>query len=423
MANRIAMTLLAPYLENPIALYLEYLDSNGQPWCFVQNAEGIWQPSVQNRLPPGGMLQGLQAAGPSSGPYFFGINNNGLLLYAPAELGSFFETVALNYSDNANYSVRDFAVDYPQPSGPMLGAFINPYGDLWALPLGQMPNAVTPVLLGTAFGGQYLGSPGTNYVAVGHVALGDTANMEGKSIGVIFAINDGSFGTAKVQGWTTTDQGMTFTPVNLGPVPANTYFCSVRLVNGNPDGTLQAILLTAPTPETEPEAGLLPYRVTLFWDSSGTASSWTFDAPAAFYDNPTVAMTAAAKGNVGNLQVIGIGPSGVPIPVPLPPNVAYPYWAYIAPVVESYPNLFWQDTGGNWNSYNNPDSYGPGYGPPWSTSLPTTQKRVCDVAISMGPQNYLQVGYIGFDGNVYINWQDNGGTWHWYPGLNGTGLP
>jgi hypothetical protein len=261
-------------------------------------------------------------------------------------------------------------------------------------------------------------------VAVGHVALGDTANMEGNSIGVIFAINDGSFGTAKVQGWTTTDQGMTFTPVNLGPAPANTYFCSVRLVNGNRDGTLQAILLTAPTtPQTGPKIGLPPYKPTLFWDTSGTGSAWSFyPQPAALDDANAVVMTAAAIDNGGNLQVIGIGASGVPIPVPLPPNVAYPYaypyWPTIAPVVDSYPYGFWQDTGGNWNLYSNGDSVGP----PWSTRLPA-QNHVCDLAVAMGPQGYLQVGYIGFDGNVYINWMEPEGNWNWYPGLKGDGLP
>jgi hypothetical protein len=88
---------------------------------------------------------------------------------------------------------------------------------------------------------------------------------------------------------------------------------------------------------------------------------------------------AAANGNGGNLQVVGISTSN------------------------GLPYLIWQDaSNGNWMgcyqlTYN---------GPP-----------VVDLAMGTGgpgSQGFLQVGYIGNNGNIYLSYQDLEGAWYSY---------
>jgi hypothetical protein len=158
-------------------------------------------------------------------------------------------------------------------------------------------------------------------------------------------------------------------------VPAGFYYKVAALVSGNPFGALQAFLLD--------QSGN-PYLV---WDTSGTGSNWVpFDSgrlPAEL--NPQslqFSMMAGAKGSDGNLQVVGI-------------SAGLPY-------------LIWQDTaGGNWHHYENPQGQG--------MQLPDSNpmNSLLDLAMGIGNQGFLQVGYIGQDGNIYLNWQDQNSGWHW----------
>jgi hypothetical protein len=129
------------------------------------------------------------------------------------------------------------------------------------------------------------------------------------------------------------------------------------------------------------------------------------DVPGYVNNPPSFNTVAAGVGNAGNLQVVGLGPSV--------------YYGSSAPF------LIWQDTGGNWSLYPfdpNSDSY---------LSLVNGFQELDDVvptdlAIGTGwcsEGAALQVAYLGSDSNVYITWQDTFGGWHWYPGLNGNGLP
>ncbi len=95
---------------------------------------------------------------------------------------------------------------------------------------------------------------------------------------------------------------------------------------------------------------------------------------------------AAANGNAGNLQVVGIGAN------------------------DGLPYLIWQDNQtGTWTAYNDPNGSG--------MKLPYGGPQVVDLAMGTagpGSQGFLQVGYIGSNGKIYVNYQDLHGNWDWY---------
>jgi hypothetical protein len=146
----------------------------------------------------------------------------------------------------------------------------------------------------------------------------------------------------------------------------------------------------------------------LCWDSSGNGSAWADYGPllpANTINPPTWITAAAGIGNAGNLQVVGIGPT------------VYPQFL---------PWLIWQDTAGAWSPFPFDPNTGEytdlasGFGYLGNAPYPV------DLAIGTGWSGNapaLQVGYLGTDGNIYITWQDSAGTWHWYAGQQGNGLP
>jgi hypothetical protein len=130
----------------------------------------------------------------------------------------------------------------------------------------------------------------------------------------------------------------------------------------------------------------------LFWDDSGNGSNWV-PYPLNNGQLPTPAgvnfsKLAAKIGGDGNLQVVLLGLVGTT-------GAALPY-------------LVWQWQGnGSWSPYSNPGGQG--------AQLPVAPGvLVTDLAIGIGGQNFLQVGYIGVDQKIYVNWQDDQGNWAWY---------
>jgi len=139
-------------------------------------------------------------------------------------------------------------------------------------------------------------------------------------------------------------------------------------VGGN--ATLQALVL---------DQNGVPY---LAWDASGNGTNFvTYAENSGMLPNQNnigFSALAAASGNQGNLQVVGIGKT------------------------DGLPYLFWQDAAsGSWSGC---------YQLPIDTSAP----GLSDLCTGMGSQQYLQVGYLGTDGKVYVNWQDTNGNWGWY---------
>jgi len=205
--------------------------------------------------------------------------------------------------------------------------------------------------------------------------------------------------------WTSSD-GVNWSIGNLSqvltayqPGLANYMPTSMLLTLGNPNSTFQAIVLNSGTP-------MLCY--------SGDGSHWAYygnlppNNPAQgtqYISNPpNINTLASGFGNSNNLQVVGLGS-----------DLYYP---------ANSPFLIWQDTMGNWyffpydpsndrylslvNGFNEPALF------PTDVAMGTGW---CD----QGPA--LQVAYLGNDNNVYVTWQDPFGGWHWYPGLQGAGLP
>ncbi len=92
----------------------------------------------------------------------------------------------------------------------------------------------------------------------------------------------------------------------------------------------------------------------------------------------------------------------------LPPLEADGNFQVVA-VSGGLPYLIWQDAGGHWGNYVSPA--GLGMQLPMSTPAAAPLQ---DLAMGIGDQGFLQVGYIGADGNIYVNFQDLHGNWGWF---------
>ena len=191
----------------------------------------------------------------------------------------------------------------------------------------------------------------------------------------------------------------TITWTQIAAVPPLSLYSNptaVVLVVGYPSPTLQAILLFA----TE-----IPYLV---WYSSSPGQffgvpllpSWVtygFLPNNANYSTTAWSTAAAGVGWANNLQVVGLQ------------------------IESTQPLLISQDTTGTWYPLSASQPNNP---PNQPTQLPgLLEPQFTDLAIGMGPQGFLQVAYLAQDGSVFINFQDTYGSWGWYAGLTGTGLP
>jgi hypothetical protein len=165
----------------------------------------------------------------------------------------------------------------------------------------------------------------------------------------------------------------------------STEFVQTVLTLGNPGATpLQMISL---------DFNGIP---NLWYDASGNGTDFIIydSGPLPNVDNLTFSTLAARKGADGNLQVVLLSV------VNEATSGALPY-------------LIWQAReDGSWHDYDNPS--GQGYQLPIAVNV-----NVVDLAVGMGNQAFLQVGYIGSDSNIYVNWQDSAGTWGFFGPLPG----
>jgi len=207
------------------------------------------------------------------------------------------------------------------------------------------------------------------------VSLGSIVNWSSIAVAdtpaVLFAIVGGGSGGAAQFAWGG-GGGYSWELGTTSPVNTNLLKVAALAASG---GTLQAIVL---------DQNGFPY---LFWDASGRGSDFVPYENGGQLPNPDglqFSEMAGCVGADGNFQLVGI--SG------------------------GLPYLIWQDAAnGGWGVYMNPNGQG--------MQLPMNSPSAVplqDLVMGFGNQGFLQVGYIGNDGNVYVNWQDKNGNWGWY---------
>jgi hypothetical protein len=353
MTHQIAMS--ACNTNSSTYLYLAFLTTEGDAWAFMQTSDGIWHPALR-------IGQTFRLTSIMGLPNLLLGLGNGQLYYSGFYDGvwsSFAPLPALQgvaFTDfSATGLVRVGLLVVAVAAG---GGFYAQYGSVDGGSLENMSQpAAIPWFGSNVYCPSTVGIPSPQGYGIS-VVLGVGATGSGNPLYCATGIYNGN--------------NINWEPANV-PQQLVGSPSSVLVTPGNPYGTLQAILLSGGLPN-------------LVWDSSGTGSNWVgyglLPSPAVL--PPSVFSTVAAGlGNASNLQVVGISS------------------------LDNLPNLIWQDTAGNWWPYNNPDGQG--------TRLPNPASiQVIDLAIGMGGQQFLQVGYIGQDGNIYVNWQDTNGKWGWY---------
>jgi len=349
-------------------LNLVFLDPGGNPFAFLQGVDGVWHPT-KAEAPGPTQIPAQTTFSAVLGVDFFGL----LALDQKGSLWSTTQDAEGNWNPNG-FSLLPNAL---LPNGQALSFADFGACQVAGFPVlvaaggsGPAPNVYAQVGV-LAQGGLTQPAPiGGEYLSKGSVAaIGIDPN--GVSTAVVV-------GSSTLAGW---PPFWCFTSVDgvnwlAAGTPQETPFGVnlAALVSGNPNGTLQAILLQNGTPY-------------LIWDASGNGSNWVLfqnqnNGQLPNPDGRQFSMMAAARGNGGNLQVVGIS--------------------------NGLPDLIWQGAGGDWSPYANPQGQG--------MQLPDANpmNALLDLAMGTGNQGFLQVGYIGQDGSIYVNWQDQDGNWGWY---------
>lgn len=377
MAHKIAMIGCPNFATSELTLYVVFVNAQGGLGSFVQTSDGVWYaPGPETAQPPVPPLPNgvtfSSILGPLSAlPTLIALGNDGHLYCATFYGGAWSQFAPFTNPDDLEFS--DFSAGYVSLVGLVVvglaisGGFFAQFGSP-----GDMTMSA-PALIP--------GSQGSTSPAVGNIST------DGYGISVVLGVTGNSNNPLFAMTGTFDGNTMTWTQANVASVDfMNPTPTSVLVTPGNPNQTLQAILLQEGLPA-------------LVFDDSGSGSNWvTFGFlpgnPQVFV--PSCSSVAAGIGNAGNLQLVGLVGYGVGLPI-----------------------LIWQDTAGKWF----PDQPNP---PGQGLSLPTGPPNpvLIDLAIGMGGQDFLQVGYLAEDGeSVFINWQDTGGHWNWYAGLGGSGLP
>lgn len=360
-------------------LNLVYLDNNGNPWTFRQTADGVWHPSKAE----GGAPIQIPVQGQTTFQAVLGLNGLGLVALD--------STGALRFTtQNANiWNAGGFALlpntglkfsDYDWSNVQGLPVLLLGIGAAGGVPsananydaysqYGILAGMSQPTLIPNSTG-MAVSATSTNVISAGQatstaiVGLISALALGASSGPVILSTVDGvNWNQASVQAYPYPD---------LNPPPAFRPV-SLVLVAGNPAQTLQAIALNS------------SYDGNLYlWnDTSGAGTNWQFYGPLPNPDSLKFSAVAAGMGADGHLQVIGLA-GGLPY-------------------------LIWQDSRGKWSQYENPGGQG--------MQLPFNSKTAAplqDLVTGIGNQGYFQVGYIGADGQIYVNWQDPNGNWGWY---------
>ena len=207
-----------------------------------------------------------------------------------------------------------------------------------------------------------------------------------------------------------------FDPNGPPPQPI-TSATAITLTKGNAPGggaALWAIALTngvanfgmlGPSAIPPPITGVFGLPIALF-DSAGDGSTWTLtnsqdDLPSGTFPyweaGYVVNVATGFQANSENLQVALLGGWNGQIPL-----------------------LVWQDGTGDWQYYFLNDS-GNDFDP--LPFFPNDGAGYATQAVGMSFGQSLQIGYLGSDGKIYINYQDAAGNWDGYFGLDGNGLP
>jgi hypothetical protein len=415
MGHRIAMS------SSGGNLYLAYLDGNGQPWVFPQDALGNWYPKVQLGLPPGvggfGSILGLN-------DIFIGLTaidnttvppGGGVLYYTALDSSGNWSAFSLLANDGSGGFADFSAAWFPGPglanSNLVVAALASQDNTLGRSVLCGMPGALqfTQSLLGPAPGGPIGTLNSSSVVAsIGLPGAADYgAGIAGPVVSVFFFCG-GFF----LSWWWSSEPclaGGWENPLFFADVQdwGQQTIQSIVVAQGYPGqpssgtGTLQAILITGG-----------PGQWILSNTPQPSGFPWVLGAPTEPFINnalPPLSVVATALGVADSgLQVIGLGPN--PCADDTSDGLLYPY-------------LFYQNPAGNWNTYDNgseacaaaalPNEAGNG--------LPTP---VTDLATGQGAfaaEPAIWVGYIGADGNIYANVQDFQGFWFWWGEIpNGT---
>ncbi len=345
--------------SNSATLNLVYLDKTGVPQAFTQNATGVWASAkAPGPIPANVTFKGL------AGLYnvLFAMDQGGKLWSISQDAGGKWANAgfqALPDSAATSNGYTDFAITPMRGQGVVVaggtsGSAYTQFGPLQG-PL-TAPSALTYVEGPTVAASATSLTPQGGLTAV---VLGSTANLE-------INITTCAYST----------DGATWLS---STTPENVDYPEIAAIATGNGGALQAIVLS----NNLQSNGGVPC---LMWDSSGNGSNWTWYGP---LPNPAgvsfISVAAASGVGGGSLQVVGIG------------------------AADGMPYLIWQNAQGTWFPYSNPNGGG--------MKLPYNGPQIQDLAIGvggMGSQGYLQVGYIGTDGKIYVNYQDPSGTWGSY---------
>ncbi|HTW47772.1 MAG TPA: hypothetical protein VMD92_07480 [Acidobacteriaceae bacterium] len=402
--------VVGPPLPSPVALFLTWLDANGEPSVFQQTTDGVWLPSQPLTAPGGTGLASIVGVG----NYLVALGQDQQLYAA--------------YFSQAGDTPNVFGWSAFQPIFPTLfeyaqgGDIVNPpvNFDDFSATLAWFDGVVSLVIVASA--------KSVSQTPVGPGDAGFFAYTVNLTATAGFTVNSGSWASVSqssqggvqsgqcpalaqtpnlqsiallgtdagvLAGWSTSNGSDWLAANTADELLIGPGIDQIVLTQGASTQPLQAVILVFGKP-------------LLCWDSSGNGSIWSYYGPllpANTINPPTWTTAAAGTGNAGNLQVVGIGPTVYPQPLP---------W------------LVWQSPAGAWSPFPYDPNTGEyvdlasGFGPLGNGTYPA------DLAIGTGWSGNapaLQVGYLGQDGNIYITWQDSGGTWHWYPGLQGHGLP
>jgi hypothetical protein len=404
--------------ESPVAIYIAFLDANGNVNLLQQTPQGVW--SAQGILQVSGVASFtgvaavdnyLIATDPAQGIYVATYTQDGdadlvlgwsafrlvLPTLVEARLGNPIIT-------NPPHTLGDFSVTLFQDPGSQnwfLACVVSA-----PIPLPPDMNAgfwcfTWNVTADPSVGGN---AQLAMWSAISQFSSGGSPIALTPSIG---SSNNGSlvvFGSNAnaAVGWFSEDDGATWAPV--AGLPANANFApQMLLTNGAGDQPLQAILLVNGQP-------------VLYFDQTGGGSTWAPYplnggnlVPPGVIAAPSFVSVVAAKNPQGVLQLIGLGSFQGQQPL--------------------FPYLIWQSQEGNWSLF--PTANAGGGLTEWTSfgnTAPVDDPAV-DLAVGTGWNNWgqdylvLQVAYLTQSGRVFTVWQDNVGQWLPYLGQNGAGLP
>ncbi len=326
-------------------LNLIYVDQNGLH-AFTQNSLGVWAVATAPGPNPVNVTF-TSVLGLSN--VLFALDQNGKLWRITQDASGNWSSAGFQALPSAVDTYIDFSVTAVEGIGALIcGATIaSPF-----VQFGPLDGTLSqPVQLASVYGPSIA-------VAATHKNGTTTAVMLGATASIEINRTSGAYSTDGVN-WQSA-----VIPQTVG------YPDVVAIATGNA-GTLQAIILSR---NLQNNSGI----PCLLWDSSGNGSNWSWYGPLPNSNGITFTQAAAANGNGGNLQVVGIG------------------------ATDGLPYLIWQDaSNGNWMGC---------YQLPIGQNAP----KVIDLCMGTGNQGYLQVAYIGADGKIYVNWQDQNGKWGWY---------